>query len=231
MSHPTTTREIDRRAAVSSASVKPLYPQVISLDNAHQLLADGTSALRGASVKCCWIPYGVGICLIFVGIVLSGCVEYQPPPLPMGASKSEVGALIGPPKSTARDGSLTTWNYGGGTVCVFKDDRLVASNISGAPQGGTSLSVGTVFPPVSVNVVPAPYYSTVYAPPPYYGSGWGWGGGGWGYPLGAYYGWGGYYGRPYGYGGNYRRYNYNYYRNNNYYGNKSHGNHRDHDNH
>ena len=180
------------------------------------------SFLKRAHLICKnWIHFLV---LFIVGILLSGCVDYQQPSsiLPMGASRDEVQAIIGPPKSKSRDGSLTTWNYGGGAVCVFKDGRLVASNLSSASQYSSYLSSGITVPPISVNVVPA-----VYAAPAYYGGGWGWGGWGpgWGYPWGGYYGWGGY-GRPYY--GNYWRYNNcrgNYYRGNYYRGNGNHSSH------
>ena len=160
--------------------------------------------------------------VLLAGVLLSGCVDYQQPSsiLPMGASRAEVESIIGPPRSKSRDGSLTTWNYGDGSVCVFKDGRLVASNLSSAPRYSSSLSVGTILPPVSVNIVPAPYYSSpIYTSPSYYG----WGG--WALPWGGY-GWGMGYARPY-YGGYYRGYNNyhnNYYRGNYYRGNYYRGN-------
>jgi len=161
------------------------------------------------------------VLFFLVGLLLSGCA-YSPQPsssLPLGASKAVVQNLIGPPKSKSRDGSLTTWNYGGGTVCVFQDDQLVSSNYSTPAQSGSSFSIGSLLPPVSVNVVPEPYYSpVVYAPPAYYG-------GGWGFPWWGGYGWGGY-ARPY-YGGNYWRYNNcrgNYYHGRYYRGNGNRGN-------
>ena len=175
-----------------------------------------------------------------VGVFLSGCVDYQQPSstLPIGASKAAVQALIGSPKSKSRDGSLSTWNYGGGTVCVFKDNRLVASNVHGSPR---SLSAGAALTPASAE--PAPYYApAVYATPGYYAGAWpvnerypirqvgqvyttpgcfsrryGWSG--WWYPWWGGYGWFGY-PKPY-YAGNFWRYNNchgNYYRGNYYEG-------------
>ena len=163
-----------------------------------------------------------GFLIFLIGILLSGCVDYQQsmPILPMGASPNEVQTIIGPPKSKSRDGSLSTWNYGDGAVCVFKEGKLVASNLSSPSQYSSYVSSGVTLPPVSVNVVPA-----VYPPAVYYGGGWGGWGLGWGYPWGGYYGWGGY-GRPYY--GNYWRYNNcrgNYYRGNYYRGNGNHNSH------
>ena len=158
--------------------------------------------------------------VILAGVLLSGCAYYpQQSGLPTGASKAEVQNLIGPPKSKSRDGALTTWNYGGGTVCVFKDDQLVASNYTAPAQSSSSFSIGSLLPPVSVNLAPAPYYSpAVYAAPAYYGGGWG----GWGVPWWGY-GWGGY-SRPYwGYNNYHGYYRGNYYRGNYYRGNYNHG--------
>ena len=118
-----------------------------------------------------------GFLIFLIGILLSGCVDYQQsmPILPMGASPNEVQTIIGPPKSKSRDGSLSTWNYGDGAVCVFKEGKLVASNLSSPSQYSSYVSSGVTLPPVSVNVVPA-----VYPPAVYYGGG----GGGAGVILG-----------------------------------------------
>jgi len=123
-----------------------------------------------------------------------GCVEY-PSGLPVGSTKAQVQAILGSPKSTSRDGSLTTWNYGNGLVCVFRDGALVASNYAGG--GAQPGYVGPALPPIAINVTPAPYY------PAYYGGygyrPWGWGGG---YPYyGGWGGWGGYGYRNCGWGG------------------------------
>lgn len=117
----------------------------------------------------------------------------------MGASKNQIRSMIGSPKSTSRDGSITTWNYGEGTVCVFKDGQLIASNYNGPSRSSSTVSIGSLLPPLAINFTPAPYY---YAPPVYYGGGWGgWGGwGSWGRPWGGC-GWG----NGYGWGGGYRR--------------------------
>lgn len=116
-------------------------------------------------------------------LLVSSCAYYTQPAggLIMGASKEDVRALVGPPKSTSRDGSLTTWNYGQGAVCVFKDGQLVASNMNSRAGGGVFMS-----PPVSpVWITPGPSY--YYGPPWYgpavysgwWGPSWGWGGGCW----------------------------------------------------
>ena len=196
----------------------------------------GLNETRG-SERFLWIPSESGtrvqatpmhlpfipLLAVLTGLAVSGCAYYPQPAssLPLGASKAQVQSAIGSPKSKSRDGSVTTWNYGGGTVCVFKDDQLVASNYNGPLGRPSSVSIGSVLPPVSVNFVPAPYYypAPVYGGPVYYGGGWGrpYVSGGWGYGWGRPWGgWGGC-GRPYGGGGG-------YYRNNCYQGNWNRGN-------
>lgn len=135
--------------------------------------------------------------VLLAGVLLSGCAYYpqQSSSLPLGASKEQVRNLIGSPKSTSRDGSLTTWNYGEGTVCVFKDGQLVASNYNAPAQSAPAFSLASILPPLSLNFTPAPYYypAPAYSAPVYYG--------GWGRPYyGGWGGWGGY-GRSY-WGGN-----------------------------
>lgn len=128
---------------------------------------------------------------LLVGLLLSSCAIYQPPLVPLGASTAQVQSTIGLPKSKTRDGSVTTWNYGDGMVCVFRNGQLIATNFN-PPSQQPSLSLGSLLPPVAINLNPVPYYSApVYAAPvyavpyyggwgaPYYGGGWGnsWGGG------------------------------------------------------
>ncbi len=189
---------------------------------------DSGASVRSTPMQFSFIPLLAvsrrnGLLAVLAGIFLSGCAYYPQPTssLPLGASKAQVQSAIGSPKSKSRDGSVSTWNYGGGTVCVFKDDQLVASNYNGPLRRSSSVSIGSILPPVSVNFVPAPYYypAPVYGGPVYHGGGWGGPlvSGGWGYNWGRpWAGWGGC-GRPYGGGGG-------YYRNNCYQGNWNRGN-------
>lgn len=140
---------------------------------------------------------------LLIGLLLSSCAIYQAPLLPLGASTAQVQSTVGRPKSKTKDGSVTTWNYGEGMVCVFRNGQLIATNFN-APSQLPSLSLGSILPPVAINLTPAPYYSVPVYAAPYYG--------GWGTPYyGRSYGnyWGGGWNRS-SWGGNY--YQRNYYR-------------------
>jgi len=157
-------------------------------------------------------------CLI-LGVALAGCAYYPAPSgIPTGSTKAQVQSILGSPKSTSRDGAVTTWNYGNGAVCVFRDGLLVASNINTTPGTPATASVGSFLPPVNVNFVPAPYYAPTpvvvggyWGGGPYWGAGPYWGGGwrGWGGPWGGFArpGWGGY--CPPVYRGNWNQGNWN----------------------
>ncbi len=129
----------------------------------------------------------LSLAVLSLSLVFTGCTYYDSPGLPLGSSKEQVRAILGDPKSSSRDGSVTTWNYGQGTVCVFRDGALIATNYNGPGYAQTAY-VRPVYAGPVVNVVPAP---VVYRPYGYYG--------GWGRPYG--YGYGGY--RPWGWGGGY----------------------------
>ena len=156
--------------------------------------------------------------MFLAGVVLSGCVDCRPPAalLPMGATKSEVRKMIGSPRSESGDGAVTTWNYGGGAVCVFKTDRLISSSVGIPPRDAASFKARAASP----DIVAVPYYapafyptpgyyagawplnerypirneSQVYVTPACFGKGWGWSG--FWYPWWGGYGWFGY-PRPY----------------------------------
>jgi len=166
------------------------------------LLASGTMLVSAEKSLTCLRKIMKTALSLLIGLLLTGCVTYQLPLLPLGASTAQVQSIVGPPKSKSRDGSVTTWNYGEGMVCVFRNGQLIATNFNAPSEQGFQ-SYGSFLPPVAINVTPAPYYSAPVYAVPYY-SGWGtpfYGGGGGNY-------WGGGWNRSY-WGGNWNQGVYN----------------------